>query len=913
MFATSGTSASFGKQTSKCMFSMLQEAERANLNEPEDQRHSDHPRPPQRVLREISKGQTTKKTGHDIDDTIGMEAKLTESREDGKDLNYISIGMPNSALTLSEIEERLAALRGCDVELIRRPRCIFESAEKLRPTGDTVQGLLKEARDLVEINDRYDPVTELERRHKRLREEGEHSHSTKAVVEDDSSTLVDGLATDTEGQRLSKASTATAFSEASAKELEEINRLMEDAQKRVNASEADEKRMEREMKSLLTATRQKSLELEEVNRQIGQFWDKQLEKECISESEDESLDEETVKKIILEADQTVNEVRDDQPSSSALMSSNVPLPQSQTIVKTFPEFLAKRPFFHPGRPVRSESCFFVLHANVNFLNDERPEISYDKSGKFGLIPPFDPLGEKKSCGGTVKDSLQTPSMGICCANRTELLLLYGLDNSAHADPIWERPCSPEQTTVTVASTDISIGESLSSTETAPSTFTSINERLSTSSLTSARTEHRNNPQQLQDGGTDFDNELSEANGDILNQIGSVSRQIVTTKDVIDSKSDMNRLENRLTIDERTTKTEPNHTKVLTSIAGENGADILGELKVIPTGFPVPASLPLKNVMESQKGGTQTSSENEMEKEQHIGSTTISPMDVNVNEEDNHVNLEVEKKDMEVTGNEEMLQQTTTGAPVNRAAISIDNDTEFNRKPIELTIKSNHTEEEYDMKEEFSDNRISNEPTMELVTVARLDSAGNSTNSDDGLHKLGKQKAVSDIRSDSEEEVLTSQLNGNLSVNDSLSNEKSSTDGLESKSEKEAISTEEEASSDEALSKGQHLSINDGGSSALGNSENQLTTPNFMPNASEEDHSTTTEGEVVRMNAEEQTSTEPNSNVEAEAQLKSNLLEDLPNESESDKAEMTSSSMTSSAKAMLDDEETQKGHDKGILE
>uniref|UniRef100_A0A0K0CT05 BPTI/Kunitz inhibitor domain-containing protein n=1 Tax=Angiostrongylus cantonensis TaxID=6313 RepID=A0A0K0CT05_ANGCA len=890
MFATSGTSASFGKQTSKCMFSVLREAERANIDEPEHQRHSDHPHPPQRVLREIIKGQTTKKTGH----TIGMEAKLTKSREDG---------MRDNVLTLSEIEVRLAALRGCDVELIRRPRCIFESAERSRPTGDAVQGLLKEASDLVEINDRHDPVTELERRHKRLREEGEQApHSTKSVVKDDFPAPVDGFGTDTEGQRLSKVSTTTAFSEATAKELEEINR-------KATCLEL--------LKDVLFSARQKSLELEEVNRKIGQFWDKRLEKECVSESEDESVDEETVKKIILEADQITNE-----------------------------------------------------------------------------------------------DSLHIPSMGICCANRTELILLYGLDSSAHADPIWERPCSPEETTVMVSSTDIPIGESPSSTDelTAPSTFTPINERESTYSPTSTHPEHRNNSQQLQDGGTDFDNELSETNGDILKQMGSASREIVITTDVIDSKSGIDREENKLTIDERTTKTEPNHMKVLTRIAGENEADILGELKVIPAWFPIPASLPLENVMESQKRGTQTFLDNEMEKEQNIGFTTISPMDVNLKEEDNHVDLEVKKKDMEVTENAEMLQQTTReakkvngvlseaekqqatyscgrrkykffcrsgktmtqptirwylnenghceyypwgycpgdrvvqsstirtkadcereckpiktestenikkpsniGSPVDGAAISIGNDTEFNRTPIELAIKSNHTEEEHGLKEAFSDNKISNESTMELVTVARLDSAGNSTNSDDGLHKLEKQKTVSDIKNDSEEEVLTSQLIGNLSVNDSLLNEKSSTDGLESISEIEAISTDEEAPSGEALSKGQQSSINNGSSSALGNSEDQLTTPNVMANVSEEVHSTTSEGEVVHVNTEEQTSTEPSSNAETKSQLKSNLLEELPNESECDEAEMKTSSMTSSTKAMLDGEEAQKGHDEGALE
>ncbi|EYB84964.1 hypothetical protein Y032_0306g1977 [Ancylostoma ceylanicum] len=36
----------------------------------------------------------------------------------------------------------------------------------------------------------------------------------------------------------------------------------------------------------------------------------------------------------------------------------------------------------------------------------------------------------------MQDSLHTASLGICCANRTELQLLYGSDNKDHADPIW---------------------------------------------------------------------------------------------------------------------------------------------------------------------------------------------------------------------------------------------------------------------------------------------------------------------------------------------------------------------------------------------------------------------------------------------------------------------------------------------
>ncbi|KAK5972409.1 hypothetical protein GCK32_008370, partial [Trichostrongylus colubriformis] len=48
----------------------------------------------------------------------------------------------------------------------------------------------------------------------------------------------------------------------------------------------------------------------------------------------------------------------------------------------------------------------------------------------------------------MQDSLLTPSMGICCANRTELRLLYGHDNEKHADPIWDRKGSPEPVTAT---------------------------------------------------------------------------------------------------------------------------------------------------------------------------------------------------------------------------------------------------------------------------------------------------------------------------------------------------------------------------------------------------------------------------------------------------------------------------------
>lgn len=115
-------------------------------------------------------------------------------------------------LTLSEIEQRLADLRGCDVELIRRPRCVssavsrsplnwfetrisqmFEPAEKPRPSGATVKDLMKEAQELAEIEEMYDPDKEIEVRFKRIKYDGsekptEHtddagtSHLTPGVV-----------------------------------------------------------------------------------------------------------------------------------------------------------------------------------------------------------------------------------------------------------------------------------------------------------------------------------------------------------------------------------------------------------------------------------------------------------------------------------------------------------------------------------------------------------------------------------------------------------------------------------------------------------------------------------------------------------------------------------------------------------
>ncbi|KAL6742801.1 hypothetical protein Aduo_015910 [Ancylostoma duodenale] len=246
------------------------------------------------------------KTEHPNKDVGDLEERWKKSRQDDSTVQ---------PLTLSQIEERLAALRGCDVELIRRPRCIFESASKPLPTGNSVQTLMEMAKEQAEIEERHDPAKELERRHRALRDGGEQHLN----VQQDQVAVADANAS-SENQtdpRLSTVSSATAFSEATTRELADINSLLEDAQKRVNASQAEEKDMDREMRSVLAATRQKSLDIEEVTNEIGHFWDKRLDKVELSDSDEESIDDETVKKIILEAEQAVKDGASDGPTSSS--------------------------------------------------------------------------------------------------------------------------------------------------------------------------------------------------------------------------------------------------------------------------------------------------------------------------------------------------------------------------------------------------------------------------------------------------------------------------------------------------------------------------------------------------------------------------------------------------------------------
>ncbi|CAJ0589546.1 unnamed protein product [Cylicocyclus nassatus] len=255
--------------------------------------------PPPRILHAKVRAQA-KKAEHPKDDVHDLEERFKKSRQDDS-----ASGQP---LTVEEIEERLAALRGCDVELVRRPRCMFETSGKQIPAGNTVQGLMKMAQERAEIEEKHDPAKELERRHRALRGEEEQGGS-RAQQEEKSP--ADSQA-DQSDPRLSTVSSSTAFSESTAKELDEIKRLLEEADKRVKSEEIDDKEMKKKMKKVVAATRQESLDIEKVSNELGHFWEKQLDKslEEVTDSDDETIDEETMKKIILEAEQAINEAEE---------------------------------------------------------------------------------------------------------------------------------------------------------------------------------------------------------------------------------------------------------------------------------------------------------------------------------------------------------------------------------------------------------------------------------------------------------------------------------------------------------------------------------------------------------------------------------------------------------------------------
>ncbi|CAJ0954601.1 unnamed protein product, partial [Mesorhabditis belari] len=216
--------------------------------------------------------------------------------------------------TLSEIEERLAALRGCDVELVRNPRVWFDSKSDEPVESSTVDGLLRMAYDRNRIEENRD--RELEERWKRIKTRGDDLATGEQPVNPE-----DFSDDPTRFSTISAVSGNTEFSEATKDEMQQINDLMLNAQKSIKQSphpKPTEDELNNEAKTILAETRQKSLDIDKVNSEIANCYNRRIDNVKLGDddrsSSSESLDEATLRQIMEEAERaedenTTNEVR----------------------------------------------------------------------------------------------------------------------------------------------------------------------------------------------------------------------------------------------------------------------------------------------------------------------------------------------------------------------------------------------------------------------------------------------------------------------------------------------------------------------------------------------------------------------------------------------------------------------------
>ncbi|ULT88594.1 hypothetical protein L3Y34_007655 [Caenorhabditis briggsae] len=234
--------------------------------------------------------QQPQKIAHvNVEDLEQRRAKLREDMEP-----------PVEALTIDEIEERLAKLRECDVEVIRNPRSWLTSSSKDGPAinANNPAELMRIAEDRARIEQKEEEMEakdweELEaRRRKIFDKEPEEGEKEDTAV------------------RESMVSGSTEFSEATKEEMNEINNLLIDAEKRCAETKKQEEHDASEMRNLMKASRQKSLDAmqwnDKITKEIGGFWDRQNAKSEEEDEDDKSLDEETFKKILHEAENSVD-------------------------------------------------------------------------------------------------------------------------------------------------------------------------------------------------------------------------------------------------------------------------------------------------------------------------------------------------------------------------------------------------------------------------------------------------------------------------------------------------------------------------------------------------------------------------------------------------------------------------------
>uniref|UniRef100_A0A8R1HRG5 Uncharacterized protein n=1 Tax=Caenorhabditis japonica TaxID=281687 RepID=A0A8R1HRG5_CAEJA len=214
------------------------------------------------------------------------------------------------------------------------PEFLFEwfhssSADTLQINSNNPADLIRQAQDRARIEEKEEAAEkkdwdDLEERRRRVFEMDEAGNQKEVTDEE-------------RGAResvISGASGETEFSDATKEEMNEINSLLFDAEKRVAETRKQEEHDAAELRTLMRTTRQKSLDAmqwnDKITKQIGGFWDRQNEKEAENEDEDDkSLDEETFKKILYEAEN----------------SEDVPKQQNAPVVKTTESSPKKKGFF----------------------------------------------------------------------------------------------------------------------------------------------------------------------------------------------------------------------------------------------------------------------------------------------------------------------------------------------------------------------------------------------------------------------------------------------------------------------------------------------------------------------------------------------------------------------------------------
>uniref|UniRef100_F1L287 Zinc finger FYVE domain-containing protein 19 n=1 Tax=Ascaris suum TaxID=6253 RepID=F1L287_ASCSU len=211
--------------------------------------------------------------------------------------------------TLSEIEERLAKLREVPVEEIRNPSLMF-ARKKGEVKEETVRDIIEKARDEVRIEKKWDPVKQLEQRY------NQYHH---IEVNNDDQEELPAVQTKKfcgESPTSSGISNDIIMGEETIRGMKDLaDKLKFAEQESFEAAAcvaASDKSAKKEMRRIARLTRQESLKNEKINKELGKFWERSLDKygNDVDSDEDNEVDEAELQKIIREAEQAENEVKE---------------------------------------------------------------------------------------------------------------------------------------------------------------------------------------------------------------------------------------------------------------------------------------------------------------------------------------------------------------------------------------------------------------------------------------------------------------------------------------------------------------------------------------------------------------------------------------------------------------------------